>query len=316
MKPVAAGLGQTLAELIDDPDAFATALREGFERLADPVYAAEQERVAPGSGQSIGVRWPLVNAVAGQLRRPLAESSASSALWLAERLSHADEHEVRLFSHVPLRRALQDDPERSWQLLRRLAHAASDWIAVDSLAELYANGVLAERFRWAELEQLVYSQQRWERRLVGSTVATIPFRLPRHRRVELATSPGLTLIKSLLGDHEPDVQKALSWALRSWNEVDRAAVERLLHDEAADARRTGDGHRAWVLRDALTWPGTDRRVADDIRSELDGIRRRPGAPSTSEAARAAAAFHGLAALSDRAVAAQGERQRIGVGARQ
>ncbi|HEY7599439.1 MAG TPA: hypothetical protein VH741_05895, partial [Candidatus Limnocylindrales bacterium] len=78
-----------MAELIDDPDAFATALREGFERLADPVYAAEQERVAPGSGQSIGVRWPLVNAVAAQLRRPLAESSASSALWLAERLSHA-----------------------------------------------------------------------------------------------------------------------------------------------------------------------------------------------------------------------------------
>jgi 3-methyladenine DNA glycosylase AlkD len=313
--PAAQGLGRALVELIDDPESFLAVLREGFTGLADPVYAAEQERVAPGSGATIGVRWPLVKAVAAQLRAPLAESSSASALWLAERLATAAEHELRLFSHVPLRRALADDPERSWQLLRRLARAAGDWIAVDSLAHLYAQGILAERFRWAELEQLVYSQQRWERRLVGSTVATIPFRLPRHRRAELAATPGLMLIKSLLGDAEADVQRALSWALRSWYGVDTRAVEGLLLDEAMAARKGDDGHRAWVLRDALSLPAMDRRVAADVREELAGIRRRADAPSTSTAAAAAAAFRDLDELTERALAEQGDRQRLSAGGR-
>jgi hypothetical protein len=91
------------------------------------------------------------------------------------------------------------------------------------------------------------------------------------------------LIKSLIGDAEMDVQKALSWALRSWNEVDQRGVEDFLIEEARDAKRMNDGHRAWVVRDALTWPGTDRRIAADIRQTLEGVRRLPGAVSTSAA---------------------------------
>ena len=56
-----------------------------------------------------------------------------------------------------LRACLPDEPERSWQLMRRMARAANDWITVDSLADVFAQGILAEPFRWAELEQLVYS---------------------------------------------------------------------------------------------------------------------------------------------------------------
>ena len=86
---------------------------------------------------------------------------------------------MRLFSHVALRRSLAGDPERSWQVIRRLARRASDWVSVDSLADLTARGILLEPYRWAELEQLVYSPHKWERRLVGSTLAELPFRLRR-----------------------------------------------------------------------------------------------------------------------------------------
>ncbi len=41
--------------------------------------------------------------------------------------------------------------------MRRLGRRAEDWIAVDSLADLWARGILSESFRWAELEQLLYS---------------------------------------------------------------------------------------------------------------------------------------------------------------
>ena len=73
-----------------------------------------------------------------------------------------------------LERTIVDEPERTWQLVRAEAAAAGDWVTVDSLAHVAARGILAEPYRWAELEQLVYSPSRWERRLVGSTIATIP----------------------------------------------------------------------------------------------------------------------------------------------
>ena len=62
-----------------------------------------------------------------------------------------------------LLRALPDEPERTWQLMRRLGARAGDWIEVDALAQAWAVGVLAEPFRWAELEQLVYSVSVMER---------------------------------------------------------------------------------------------------------------------------------------------------------
>lgn len=308
--PEARGLGQALADLIDDPDAFVEVLRDGFTRLADDAYAREQERVAPGSGAVFGVRWPLISAVERQLRPALRELSSASAVSLAERLATEDEREVRLFSHVPLRRSLPADPERSWQLMRRLARAATDWISVDTLAELYADGVLLERFRWAELEQLVYSASVWERRLVGATVARLPFAVPRHRRHDLAQLPALDLVSTLIGDAEPDVQKSLSWALRSWREVDVAGVEAVIEAEAARARREEDGHRAWVLRDALTAPGTKPAFVARTRELLEGVRRQANSPSTSTAAQIAAGFRGIEKLTDRAVQLQGERQRL------
>jgi 3-methyladenine DNA glycosylase AlkD len=305
--PEAQGLGRSLVDLIDEPDEFVQALREGLRRLADDEYAAGQARVAPTTDPVIAVRSPLIAAVERQLRGPLRAGSASSALWLAQRLVTEPEREIRLFSVVPLRRSLPDDPERSWQVMRRLARAAADWISVDVLAGLYAQGILAESFRWAELEQLVYSADRWERRLVGSTVANVPHGLPRNRRQELARTPGLTLIKSLIGDAAPDVQKALSWALRSWWEVDPFGTREFIRQEAMRAKSENDGHRAWVLRDALTLPGIDSGFIEEIRDRLDGVRRTPGAPSTSAASEIAAQFKGLQELAGAAVAQQGSR---------
>lgn len=288
--PEARALGLRLAEELGDPAAFVAALTAGFERLADPEYRAAQAWLAPGAADVIGVRWPLVLAVQRALRRPLAETSPALALDLAQALSAAGPFEVRLFAHEPLRRCLSADPERSWQLVRRLARAAGDWVSVDSLAGVVARGVLLEPFRWAELELLVYSPHRWERRLVGSTLAELPFRLPPAERPNLVPRPGLTIIEAMIGDDEPDVQKALSWALRSWREVDPAGVTALLRREATRARDTDDGARAWVVRDALTGAGADPTLAAELRALLAGLRRRPGAPNTSRAQAAALAF--------------------------
>jgi len=234
-----------------------------------------------------------VDTIERELQRPLREGSAATALYLADRLSRADEQEVKLFAHVPLRRSLPEDPERSWQIVRRLMRRATDWVSVDSLADVVAAGILLEPYRWAELEQLVYSPHAWERRLVGSTVATLPFRVSAEGRRALINSPALALVRSLLGDSSPDVQKALSWALRSWYRVDPQRVMALLHSESEAAAARRDGYRAWVLRDALSLPSMDPATVAAIRGKLTGIRRQPGAASTSEAAEVTARFVGL-----------------------
>lgn len=284
-------LGREAGELVFEPDAFVATLRAGLERLADPEYLAGQQLVAPGLGPTLGVRNPLLTAVGRGLRRAMRHDRPATVLDVADRLLREDLLELRWLAFGLLERTIAANPERAWQLVRGAARRADDWITVDTLAHTAGAGILAEPFRWAELEQLVYSPSRWERRLVGSTVATIPFVDRTAGRTPDVARHGLGLVRDLIGDHEPDVQKALSWALRSMTLVDETATTAFLREEAETARDTNDGARAWVVRDALE--KLDPETASAIRSTVDGIRRTPHATSTSRAAATAAAFIGL-----------------------
>jgi 3-methyladenine DNA glycosylase AlkD len=287
-KPQAEELGRRLADDIDDPDAFATTLTNGFRAFADPVYHEGQRTVVPGLGQTHGVRWPLIMAVNRGFREATRHERTSNWLFVADRLFREPELEARWFAFGLLERLVVDEPERSWQLLRRGAREAADWATVDALAHPVGKGILGEPYRWAELEQLVFSPSRWERRLVGSTIATIPFVDRQRGRAPEIARRGLDLIGQLIGDDEADVQKALAWALRSLVLVDADAVAAFCESEAATAAATNDGHRSWVIRHVLV--KLETRRADAIRSQLDGIRRRSGDPATSTAAAAAQRF--------------------------
>ena len=290
-KPEAEALGTDLAELTQDPDAFAAALRRGLVALADPEYREGQQRVAPGIGPVHGVRWPLMAAVSRGFRQATKGDPATPLLFVVDRLFREPELEPRWFAFGLLERTLTTETERTWQLLRRAAREAGDWITVDSLAHPYGKGIAAEPYRWAELEQLVYSPSRWERRLIGSTIATMTHVDRRRGRDPEVAAHALPLLAQLMGDSEPDVQKALSWAYRSLTVVDMPGTVAALRRETDLAARTDDGHRAWVIRDTLA--KLDPGVADDLRTRLAGIRRHAGAPSTSEAAQAAMRFGGL-----------------------
>ena len=284
-------LGATLAELVGDPPAFAAALRTAFAELAEPGYRAGQQRVAPGIGLTHGVRLPYQAALRRALRKATWNDPASVLILLADRLIGEPELEARWLALSILERTVITDPERSWQLLRRAARDASDWITVDTLAHPCGKGVLREHYRWAELEQLTISPSRWERRLVGSTIATIPFVDRTAGRAPGVAAQALPLLGLLMGDREPDVQKALAWAYRSLTLVDAPATTAALDAETTIAADAADGNRAWVIRDVL--PKLAPADATRLRARLDGIRRRPGGPSTSPAAELAERFAGM-----------------------
>ncbi len=289
----AESLGRELGQHIQDPAVFVAELRAAFVELADPVYLAGQQFVAPGIGLTHGVRSPLQGALGRGFRAATRRDSPAVLLHVADRLLREPALEARWFAIGILDRTLQPEPERTWQLLRRAGRDAGDWITVDNLAGSVGKGILAEPYRWAELEQLALAPSCWERRLVGSAIATIPFVNRTAGRTPEVAARALTLLGLLIGDSEPDVQKALSWAYRSMAIVDRSATTTALDIEARRAARDGDGHRAWVIRDALS--KLEPSDAARIRATLDGVRRRPGAPSTSTAAEMAARFADLSA---------------------
>jgi 3-methyladenine DNA glycosylase AlkD len=290
-KPAAEQLGTSLADHLHDPDSFAAALETGLRRMADPDYLAGQQFVAPGLGPTLGVRSPLLAAVASGFRKATRGDRPTPLLFIADRLFREEPLEARWFAFALLERTLAADPERTWQLLRRAARDAADWITVDDLAHPYGSGIAAEAYRWAELEQLVFSPSRWERRLVASTIATMTHGTRRTGRESEVVDHALPLLGQLIGDAEPDVQKALSWAYRSLAQIDRQRTTEALRVETERALATDDGQRAWVIRDSLS--KLDPQDADELRARLAGIRRRPGAPSTSAAAEMAERFGAL-----------------------
>ncbi len=283
-----ASLGARLAGDLNDAGRFAEGLANAFRELADPDDRAGQAFVAPGIGPTHGVRTPVQVALRKGFEKGSRGASTSELLVLADRLLRVPEREARWFAITTLQRTLPREPERTWQLLRRAARDADDWITVDTLAHPFGKGILAEPYRWAELEQLTVSPSRWERRLVGSTIATMPFVDRAAGREPEVVEHGLAVLATLIGDHEPDVQKALSWAYRSMALVDRPAATAALQRQASVAAREGDGHRAWVVRDSLA--KLDPAAAAAIRKTLGTVRRRPNAPSTSEAAALATRF--------------------------
>ena len=284
----ATALGERLVDLVPDPDALVVALKHEFAALADPLYVDGIRSVTPGLGPVLGVRLPLMEAAHKAFKRGTRRTSTSLLVDAMDRLLREELREIRWFGIWNLGRLLPTDPERTWQLLRRAARDADEWITVDTLAHPYGEGILRDARRWAELEQLVYSPSRWERRLVGSTLATMPHVNVPGGGDRLVVRRGLALVEQLIGDAEPDVQKALSWALRTYAKLDPAAVTAFLEAEAHTARRNHDGNRAWVIRDSLAKLPDD--TATYLRASLEGIRRGPGGPSTSRAAEAVAAF--------------------------
>jgi 3-methyladenine DNA glycosylase AlkD len=290
-KAAAESLGTGLADHIHDPDAFAAALQEGLATLADPEYLEGQHFVAPGLGTTHGVRWPLIAAIVRGFKAATRRDRPTPLLFLADRLFREPHLEARWFAFALMDRTLAAEPERTWQLMRRAAREAGDWITVDELAHPYGTGIAAEPYRWAELEQLVYSPSRWERRLVASTIATMTHGRRRTGRGPEVVEHALPLLEQLMGDAEPDVQKALAWAYRSLAQIDPEKTTAAIQAQADLAASTDDGHRAWVIRDSLI--KLDPADAETLRERLAGIRRRPGAPSTSAAATMAARFGGL-----------------------
>ena len=146
-------------------------------------------------------------------------------------------------------------------------------------------GILAEAFRWAELEQLVYSPRTFERRLVGATLATLPHRVPAARSGELPgrarAARSWTSWRMLMGDAEQMVQKALSWAIRELDALRPARPSRPCSTRRPRAAEHDRRRRPRLGHPGLAGAPAARARATELRDRLAGLRRDRRRPSTS-----------------------------------
>ena len=146
----AGSAGRELAELVGDPTSFAARLHTAFADLAEPEYRIGQERVAPGIGPTHGVRLPYQAALRRALTKATRDDSPSNLVLVADRLLREPELEARWLAMAIIERTVLTDPERSWQLIRRAAADADDWITVDTLAHPAGKGILHQPHRSAQ----------------------------------------------------------------------------------------------------------------------------------------------------------------------
>ena len=209
-------------------------------RAAGRTWSATRTRSSPpssrasrprGSGYADGIRSVTPGLGPDPRRPPAADGGRPQGLQARhprdlllarcstsmDRLLAATTARGPLVRDVEPRAAPAHGPGADLAAMRRAAAEADEWITVDTLAHPYGDGHPARPRRWAELEQLVYSPSRWERRLVGSTLATMPHvnGVAGGARARWSSSAAWRLVGQLIGDAEPDVQKALSWALRT-----------------------------------------------------------------------------------------------------
>src|SRR5439155_635396 len=156
-RPRAELVGRQLAEMAGDPEAFVAGLRAGFIDLGDPAYIEGQRRVAPGIGPVLGVRWPLMEAIKRGFREETRRERTTAWLFLVDRLFREPEQEFRWFAFGLLERLVIDDPERSWQLLRRASRDAADgnraWVVRDALPKLAEDRAARIRDRLAGIRR-------------------------------------------------------------------------------------------------------------------------------------------------------------------
>ena len=191
-------------------------LAAAFRELADPEYRAGQAFVAPGIGPTHGVRTPLQVAVRKGFERASRRASTSELLLVADRLLREPEREARWFAIT----TLAADPRG-----RARAHVAAAPPGGGRGRRLDHRRHARAPVRQGHPRRAVpLGRARAADRLavaLGAAARRVhdrhdAVREPQRRaRARRSRRRSLPILATLIGDAEPDVQKALSWAYRS-----------------------------------------------------------------------------------------------------
>jgi 3-methyladenine DNA glycosylase AlkD len=209
-----------------------------FEPRSIEVIKAEQRQ----QQETVGIPVPVLKEIGQGLAR-VARTRLDDFLPLTEVLWAEYGREGRAVAVIPLGAMELGDPARVVPLLRILCRTCITWEDADRLAmDALEPIVRRQPAEWLpRLAPWLEDENKWPRRAAVTVAGRLPMKQPAY------TAQCLALAERLLLDAEPDVKKAVSFAIRLSARGQIGPVREFLARQVPPA----DPAATWVLCDAV-----------------------------------------------------------------
>jgi 3-methyladenine DNA glycosylase AlkD len=156
------------------------------------------EKFIPSSKKVYGVRIPILNKIAKEIKEPNFE--------LIEKLWKSGAFEEKLLAAKILGRICKKDPEKTLKLIKKFSRDISDWAICDTLATQGIRKIVKEKKReiFDLSKELISSKNFWQRRFAIVLLVELNRQGFDKQKIE-------KLLKKVENDKEDYVQKAVAW---------------------------------------------------------------------------------------------------------
>ena len=192
-----------------EPGALAREARERLLAASDSDYRSNLQRLLAADVKVIGVRVPEIRRLARSMRSDHPDLTVESAAQLLDALCAERVRDEILLGIFTLSQYRRQFSPALWDHVERCVDALDNWETCDQLAiNVVGEMVAREMSLLACLLDWTRSANRWRRRCAVAAT-TVLNQKGRTRHAE-----SLRVCDQLMTDEDPDVRKAVAWAIR------------------------------------------------------------------------------------------------------
>ena len=214
------------------------ALRARLQAEADPVVAERYKQIAPTGGSVLGIKVPVLRAIAREYAGKEKGLGASDAVGMADAAFASGCREEMLLATFLVARFKTKFEASHWGKIDRWIDRIDNWESCDQLAtgvagEMIGRTTAAQKQIWVrDLGRWTQSPNPWRRRFAVATTTA----LNQKGRSDCQTC--LRICERLICDSDRNVRKAVAWALREACKSDPGAVFAFLESNRGRMPRT------------------------------------------------------------------------------
>jgi 3-methyladenine DNA glycosylase AlkD len=225
------------------------------DQLTDAADDARREVLidgyAPTAMRVYGASSASMHAIVRSLHRETKTSEPAEVIAVARALVDGGTMEGRLVGYLLVERDRRALAALDPRTLEALGRGMDSWVTVDTFCCCLAGKAWnARRIGDATIERWARSKDRWWRR--AALASTVPLN-QKSRGGKGDVTRTLAICTMLVTDHDDMVVKAMSWALRSLIQHDKARVAAFLREHEASLHRR-------VIREVTTKLTTGRKT--------------------------------------------------------
>lgn len=232
---------QKLSSQLCRPQQLTRELEALLESLKEEKAAANYKKIIPKMVKSFGVPKPVLDVIAQEISR-LGQKSPQSTLKLLKTLWQKGSFEERTITAKILSQIGKKIPEESLNLIGSFLKNIDNWSICDVLATQGLRGIMAtHRDRILDLaSECTKNEGKWIKRFGVATIVEVA-----HNKSLEIPKEVFDIVKPLMATEDPDVKKAIAWALREISKREPKMVKNFLKDY----QNSQDKNTRWIVRE-------------------------------------------------------------------